>query len=131
MKKTVTIEELFDILEDAVKDFPETLAEHTFHTYKSPFFTLVSTILSARTKDSLTIKRLPALWERAKTPQDYTEISQSELECYCIYQFFHHESQIDELGQILHTEKQPTRHVRLIKLPGAGRKPRTWRSLSF
>lgn len=127
MKKSVTIEELFDILDDAVKDFPETLAEHTFHTYKSPFFTLVSTVLSARTKDSLTIKKLPALWERAKTPQDYTEIPQPELEQLLrpINFFSTKAKHLIELGRILHIEQNdimPESIEELIKLPGVGRK---------
>lgn len=127
MKKIVTIEQLFDILEDAVKGFPETLAEHTFHTYKSTFFTLVSTVLSARTKDSLTIKKLPALWGRAKTPQDYAVIPQSELEQLLrpINFFTTKAKHLIELGRILHTEQNdqiPDSIDELVKLPGVGRK---------
>jgi endonuclease III len=127
MKQLVTIEELFDILEDAVKDFPETLAEHTFHIYKSPFFTLVSTVLSARTKDSLTIKKLPALWNRAKTPQDYAEIPSAELEQLLrpINFFATKAKHLIELGRIVHTELAdsiPESIEELVKLPGVGRK---------
>lgn len=126
-KKLVTIEQLYDILEEAIKKFPEPLAEHTFHTYHSPFFTLVSTILSARTKDSLTITKLPELWKRAHSSEEYMRMTTNELEPLLrpigfyktkarhlialgakIYNDFH--------GQIPNTIEE------LITLPGVGRK---------
>lgn len=127
MKQTVTIEQLFDILEKAVAKFPETLVEHTFHTYKSKFFTLVSTILSARTKDSLTITKLPALWELAKTPADFMHVTPSELELTLKPIGFYKTKalRLIQLGKIIHHDYSgeiPEEIEELIKLPGVGRK---------
>lgn len=123
----VTIYELFDIFEEAVKGFPPTLVEHTYAWTKSPFFTLVSTILSARTKDSLTITKLPALWERAKTPKDFMEIKQPELEplLHPIGFYKTKAKHLIQLGTIVHTELRdivPETIDELVKLPGVGRK---------
>lgn len=127
IKKEVTIFELFDILEDAVKKYPEPLAEHVFHWTKSPFFTLVSTILSARTKDSLTITKLPALWKRAKTAKEFSLFTTDELEQLLFPIGFYKTKarHLIQLGHLVHEELQdrvPDEINELIKLPGVGRK---------
>jgi endonuclease-3 len=126
-KQKVTIYELFDILEVAVKNYPEPLAEHVFHWTQSPFFTLVSTILSARTKDSLTITKLPALWNRAKTPKDFSELTIDELEPLLRpIGFYKTKAQhLINLGKIIHNkflDVVPEEIDELITLPGVGRK---------
>ena len=129
MKQLVTIEQLFDILGQEIKEqnFPETLVEHTFHQYKSAFFTLVSTILSARTKDSLTITKLPALWNRAKTPEDFMRLSVAELEPLLKPIGFYKTKarHLIETGKMVHesyNNQIPDEIEELIKLPGVGRK---------
>ena len=129
MKQLVTIEQLFDILGQEIKEqnFPETLVEHTFHQYKSAFFTLVSTILSARTKDSLTITKLPALWKRAKTPEDFMRLSVAELEPLLKPIGFYKTKarHLIETGKMVHesyNNQIPDEIEELIKLPGVGRK---------
>jgi len=127
MRQHVTIEQLYDILEKAVKRFPEPLAEHTFHTYHSPFFTLVSTVLSARTKDSLTITKLPALWQRAHTPEDFMRITSSELEQLLIPIGFYKTKarHLIKLGERLYkdfNDQVPDTIEELVTLPGVGRK---------
>lgn len=127
MKKKVTIEQLFEILNKAVSKFPEPLAEHVFHWTNSPFFTLVSTVLSARTKDSLTITKLPALWERAKTPKDFMNLTTEELEPLLRPIGFYKTKakHLIALGRILHTDYKdivPEEIDELTKLPGVGRK---------
>lgn len=127
MKTMVTIEQLYDILETAVANFPEPLAEHTFHWTKSPFFTLISTVLSARTRDSLTITKLPALWEVAKTPADFIRLDQAKLEQLLRPIGFYQTKakHIKKLSEIVHNELHdvlPDTIEELIKLPGVGRK---------
>lgn len=126
-KKKVTIHEFFAIIEEAIKGFPEPLAEHVFHWTKSPFFTLVSTILSARTRDSLTITKLPGLWDRAKTPLEFSQLSPAELEPLLRPIGFYKTKakHLIELGKLIHTtyhDQVPDELEELIKLPGVGRK---------
>ncbi len=127
MKQQVTIQQFFDIIENAVSIYPNPLAEHVFAWTKSPFFTLVSTVLSARTKDSLTITKLPKLWERAKTPKEFMQFSQQELESLLLPIGFYKTKarHIIDLSTIIHSELNdivPDEIEELIKLPGVGRK---------
>lgn len=126
-KKKVTIYELYDILEAAISHVPESFAEHVWHWTKSPFFTLVSTVLSARTKDSLTITKMPALWEKAKTPEDFTKLSTEELEklIYPVSFYKVKAKHIKELAEIIirdYNNIVPETVEELVKLPGVGRK---------
>ncbi|MFZ6022794.1 MAG: endonuclease III domain-containing protein [Patescibacteria group bacterium] len=123
----VTIYELYDILERATKGFPEPLAEHVFHWTKSPFFTLVSTVLSARTKDSLTITKLPDLWSTAKTPLEFSQLTTERLEPMLRPIGFYKTKarHLIDLGVIVHQQYHdvvPSNMEDLLKLPGVGRK---------
>ncbi|MCC7304170.1 endonuclease III [bacterium] len=127
MRKKVTIEQLFEILDKATSIFPEPLAQHVFHWTNSPFFTLVSTILSARTKDSLTITKLPAIWARAKTPKNFMILTSEELELLLRPIGFYKikARHLIKLGEIIHKEYNdivPEEINELVKLPGVGRK---------
>lgn len=123
----VSIYQFYEILEQATKGFPEPLAEHVFHWTNSPFFTLVSTVLSARTKDSLTITKLPNLWNRAKTPIEFSLLTTLELEPLLRPIGFYKTKarHLIELGSIIHNDYNdtvPDQLEELIKLPGVGRK---------
>jgi endonuclease III len=80
MKRSVTITELYDILEEAIQDVGMSFAESVHETYKSPLFTLISIALSARTKDTLTMTKMPALWQAAKATEDYIKMPVETLE---------------------------------------------------
>ena len=127
MKKKITIQALYDILEKEVTKYPEPLAEHVYSWTKSPFFALLSIVLSARTKDSLTITRLPELWNTAKTPSDYISLSTEKLEklLYPIGFYKTKAKHIKELSSLLITElhgELPETVEELLVLPGVGRK---------
>lgn len=126
-KEKVTIYELYDILEAAISHVPESFAEHVWHWTKSPFFTLVSTVLSARTRDSLTITKMPGLWEKAKTPEDFTKLSLEELEklIYPVSFYKVKAKHVKELAEKVIREYNgvlPETVEELVKLPGVGRK---------
>lgn len=127
MKQAVTIHEFYDILENSIKDFPETMAEHVFHWTKSPFFLLISTVLSARSLDKLTLTRLPGLWEVAKTPQELLEVPPEKLEklIYPIGFYKTKAKHLRALSEMLIDTfhgKVPQTMEELLTLPGVGRK---------
>lgn len=126
-KQKVTIYELYDILEKSISHVPESFAEHVWHWTKSPFFTLVSTVLSARTRDSLTITKMPGLWEKAKTAADFIKLPQDELEklIYPVSFYKNKAKHIKALAQKILNEYNnivPDTVEELVKLPGVGRK---------
>jgi endonuclease-3 len=92
-----------------------------------PFETLVSTILSLRTKDSVTEQASNRLLARADTPQAIASLSVREIE-KLIYPvgFYHTKARnLRETCRILIDEyegKVPRDLDELLKLPGVGRK---------
>lgn len=127
MIKSVTIYEFYDILERAIAHIPEPLAEHTHHLYQSDFFTLLSIVLSARTKDSLTITKLPKLWDSAKTPEDYASIDIHQLEQLLKPIGFYktkakHLKKLSEMIISTFHRQIPKTMEGLLQLPGVGRK---------
>jgi endonuclease-3 len=127
MKQKVTIYQLYDIFEEAIKPFPLSFAEYVHETYKSPFFTLLSILLSARTKDSLTITKMPRLWEAGKTPADFVKIDQTKLEALLKPIGFYptKAKHIKSLSALLlekYNGEVPNTMDELLTLPGVGRK---------
>lgn len=94
---------------------------------KDPFKVLVATILSARTKDSLTITKLPQLWEHVRTLEDLKRISSSHLE-KLIYPIGFYRTKVKHLKllpEVIEDEfdgKIPRTVEELCRLPGVGRK---------
>lgn len=92
-----------------------------------PFETLVSTILSLRTKDTVTEQASNRLFARADTPQSIASLSVGEIE-KLIYPvgFYHTKARnLRETCRILIDEyegKVPRDLDELLKLPGVGRK---------
>ncbi len=92
-----------------------------------PFETLVSTILSLRTKDAVTEQASRRLLARAATPEAMTALTAREIE-KLIYPvgFYHTKARnLIETCRLLlrdHMGKVPRDLVELLKLPGVGRK---------
>ncbi len=92
-----------------------------------PFETLVSTILSLRTKDAVTEQASRRLLARAGTPEAMTALTAREIE-KLIYPvgFYHTKARnLIETCRVLlrdHEGKVPRDLVELLKLPGVGRK---------
>lgn len=94
---------------------------------KDPFKILVTTILSARTKDVITAEVVKKLFQRVDDYHDLEEMSLEEIES-AIFKigFFRNKAKyLKKLPEILEKEfagKVPDKIDDLVKLPGVGRK---------
>lgn len=94
---------------------------------KDPFKILVTTILSARTKDETTSKVVKKLFEKVDKPEDLKQLSLAEIE-KLIYPvgFYHNKAKyLQQLPEVLETEFDntvPDEIDDLLQLPGVGRK---------
>jgi endonuclease III len=92
-----------------------------------PFATLISTILSLRTKDKVTEEASNKLLKRAPTPEVLAAMQINEIE-QLIYPvgFYHTKAKnLIEIGRCLHADFQgrvPRSMEALLELPGVGRK---------
>lgn len=92
-----------------------------------PFKILISTILSARTRDTNTRKVTKRLFKKFSTPKEIADADIEMLEDL-VYEtgFFRQKAKrIKETSRIIHEkyeDKVPTDFKKLIKLPGVGRK---------
>ena len=96
-------------------------------TKNDPFCVLISTILSLRTKDDVTLKASERLLERAKTPEDMLRLSQEEIEklIYPVGFYKNKAKNILSLSEILVKDyggHVPSSAEDLMKLPGVGLK---------
>jgi len=93
----------------------------------SPFTVLVSTVLSARAKDTATIPIANRLFRNYKTPKDFDELPLKRLEKLVYGTGFYRQKAkyIKALSRVLlekHGGKVPRTFEELIALPGVGRK---------
>jgi len=95
------------------------------HELRDPFQVLISTILSARTKDEVTKEVSESLFKKIKDPRDLAEMKISEIERIIKKTGFFHtkakhlketSKKIVEIGGV------PDSIEELVKLPGVGRK---------
>jgi len=92
-----------------------------------PYKTLISTLLSSRTKDEVTLKASNKLFKKALNINKLKNLKTEELK-YLIYPvgFYHTKAKhLKELARILIDEfggKIPNTRDELMKLPGVGRK---------
>lgn len=94
---------------------------------KDPFKVLVSTILSARTKDETTTKAVNALFQVVNTPDDLDLLSIDEIDAMIRQVGFHNEKSkhLKQLPAVLRQRFQgqvPSEIDDLLLLPGVGRK---------
>jgi endonuclease-3 len=125
---TITIEKVLRILRKAIRKWKVpavgVIAENAADR---PFETLVSTILSLRTKDAVTEQASRRLLARAPTPDGIAALPVAEIE-ELIYPagFYHTKARnLKETSRILlrdYEGKVPRKMEELLKLPGVGRK---------
>jgi len=125
---TATFEKVFRILK---KEFPKwktpivgVIAEHAADR---PFETLISTVLSLRTKDKVTAEASQRLLFRASTPETLAALSPEEIERLIYPVGFYHtkaRSIIEICRRLLsdHAGQVPRSLNELLALPGVGRK---------
>ncbi len=94
---------------------------------KDPFKVLVTTILSARTRDETTVAAAERLFGKINTPEDLRKIDLTELEKLIYPVGFYHEKaanlkKLPDILDNLFNGKIPDTVEELVKLPGVGRK---------
>jgi len=121
------IDKVIKILEKEVKKFENPVVENITNKYKSPFHILISTLLSARTKDEITEKVSHKLFKNINSPHDLIKMNETEIErlIYPIGFYKTKARNLKKLAQILirdYKSKVPDDVNKLLKLPGVGRK---------
>ncbi len=97
------------------------------NTKRDPFNILVSTILSLRTKDKITLEASTRLFEKAQNFSQILNMSEKEIETliYPVGFYKTKAKRIKEIAKIIiekHNGKVPANFEDLINLPGVGRK---------
>lgn len=113
--------EILDILE---KRYPDAECELV---HRNPFELLIATVLSAQTTDKKVNQVTEKLFAKYKTPHDFAELNQEELENHIreIGLYKNKAKNIIALCKMLINEyngEVPKTKEELIKLPGVGRK---------
>ncbi len=127
MVSNKNIDRVIKILEDQVRKFGFPVVENISQKYKSPFHILVSTILSARTKDEVTEKVSNRLFKKVRSPEDLTRMKEEEI-AKLIYPIGFYKTKaksLKKMSKILidkYRGKVPDDIEELLKLPGVGRK---------
>lgn len=94
---------------------------------REPFFALISTVMSHRTRDDVTYPAARKLFERFSTPEEMIEADVEEIEAFIRDVGFYRvkAGRIKEISRILLEEyngRVPDEMETLLKLPGVGRK---------
>lgn len=76
MKKMLSKEEIKEVLDRLLKEFPDAKAELNF---TNSFELLIATILSAQCTDVQVNKTTSVLFKKLKSPEDYIKLSEEEL----------------------------------------------------
>jgi len=118
---------VYKILERQFKSYPAPVVDLIEAQTKDPFKILVTTMLSARTKDQTTSEVALRLFETVNKPEDLNKYTLDELEelIYPIGFFRNKARYLKELPKVLKNEfnnNVPEEINDLIKLPGVGRK---------
>lgn len=121
------IDRVFKILKKTIRNLPETALEKISRKYNTPFHILVSTILSARTKDDTTVWVCNLLFQQVRNNDDLLKIDINKLR-KIIYPagFYRTKSRNLKKTALLLKEKFKNRIPddleELLLLPGVGRK---------
>ncbi len=94
---------------------------------QDPYYVLISTVISLRTKDDVTIKASRRLFDSASTPEDMLKLPVEEIEKLIYPAGFYKRKaiQIKEISKILvekYDGKVPSNAEELMALPGVGLK---------
>ncbi len=122
-----TINKIYKILSKETKNYNVPVVDLINVQTKDPFKVLVTTILSARTKDETTAKAARRLFKKVKTLSDLDKLSKKEIE-KTIYPVGFYKSKagylkgLPEAIKARFNNKIPGRIDDLVKLPGVGRK---------
>ncbi len=118
---------IYSILRKHLKRYNVPLAEQINIKTKEPFYVLIGTILSARTKDTTTKKVCDRLFKKINTIDDLEKIKQKDLEklIYGVGFYKTKAKHLKELPKIIknkHLGKIPNTLEGLMSLSGVGQK---------
>ncbi len=121
------IDEVFAVLKSEIRSLTPPVIERIYAKYKNPFYVLISTVLSARSKDAVTSAVSERLFTLINVPEDLSEFSIKTLEkiLYPVGFYRAKARHIKLLAKKLISEyggKVPDTIDELMKLPGVGRK---------
>jgi len=123
----VNINKVVKVLKKEVKAYDVPIVELIEIQTKDPFKVLVTTILSARTKDETTAAAVRKLFKVVKKPKDFDKLTQVQLEkiIYPVGFYRNKAKHLKELPGVmeeLYSGKVPDTVEELVHLPGVGRK---------
>ena len=127
MKKKVDIEKIYKILKKEFKNWKVPVVELIDIQTHDPYKVLLATILSARTKDEVTMKAAQRLYTKVNKPKDLNKLTQKQVE-KIIYPVGFYKTKAKHLKLLPKVLKEEFNNVlpqtipELIKLPGVGRK---------
>nr|CBH36969.1 putative endonuclease [uncultured archaeon] len=119
------IEKVLQILEERYQD--QISALRAISNIRDPYLTLISCLLSLRTKDEVTARASKRLFALAKTPADMLQHKKEDIE-RAIYPVGFYRRKAEQILAISHTlvanydSKVPAEREELLKLKGVGRK---------
>ncbi len=119
------IEKIMQVLKERYQD--KTSALMDVSTRKDPFLTLISCLLSLRTKDEVTARASERLFALAKTPEEMLNLKKEEIEAaiYPVGFYKRKAEQILGICRVLvekYDSRVPDEIDELLKLRGVGRK---------
>ena len=125
--KNSQIEECIKIIESHYKNWNSPVITYISTRGASPFKILLSTVLSLRTKDEVTMEASKRLFLEAKTPEEVISLGVTRIEELIYPVGFYHTkaSRLVEISKIIiekYQRKVPADLDELLTLPGVGRK---------
>jgi endonuclease-3 len=121
------IHTVIPILRQQVKQWLPALVDGMAAEERNPYKILIATILSLRTKDTLTAQIAPKLFALADTPADMVKLSEDDI-ATTIYPVGFYRNKAKSILAISHTlltqynGQVPANLEQLLALPGVGRK---------
>lgn len=127
MSKIKNIDKIINILKKESKNWKYPFVSEWSRVVKDPFTTLISCILSLRTKDEVTAKASIRLLKKYNTPQKILSLSNKQIEklIYPVGFYKTKAKRIKEICKVLiknYNGKVPDNFDELIKLKGVGPK---------
>jgi len=129
VEKIENVDEIFRILKKELEKFTMPVVSHPDwdDIVDTPFTTLISCLLSLRTKDEITAKASYSLLKKYNTPEQLANVSEKEIQSL-IYPVGFYKTKAKRIKDISRTliekynEKVPNDFDELLKLKGVGRK---------
>lgn len=128
MTKIENIDEIFKLLKKELKKYDEpVVSKSKKRVQNTPFTTLISCILSLRTKDDVTEQASIRLLKKYNTPEKLLKLSEKQIESliYPVGFYKTKAKRIKDIARILtenYSGKVPADFNELLKLKGVGRK---------